>query len=64
MEYSGALGATLFDWVELAHGDFTLLWFSGRSVFYRFDAYTLRHHRGPHDEAGRKAGCRKSACPV
>jgi hypothetical protein len=43
---------------------FTLLWFSGRSVFYRFDAYTLRHHRGPHDEAGRKAGCRKSACPV
>jgi two-component system, NarL family, nitrate/nitrite response regulator NarL len=26
----------------------------------RFDAYTLRHHRGPHDEADRKAGCRKS----
>jgi hypothetical protein len=47
----------------VAHGGFTLLC-SGRSVFYRFDAYTLRHHRGPHDEAGRKAGCRKSACPV
>jgi hypothetical protein len=33
-------------------------------VFYSFDACSFSHRRGPYDEAGRKAGCRKSARPV
>jgi RNA-directed DNA polymerase len=56
-----AIGASC---TGVAHGVFTLLWFSGRSVFYSFDACSFSHRRGPYDEAGRKAGCRKSARPV
>jgi len=58
---SCAIGASC---TGVAHGVFTLLWFSGRSVFYSFDACSFSHRRGPYDEAGRKAGCRKSARPV